>query len=238
MAIRRRAIHTEDKEKRYHAILDAAERLLLRSARRGPSMADVADEAGLAKGTVYLYFPSKEALLFALLDRNIGGFFSALGGMLEGSAPLSVDQILALMQQKIVGSPLFLPLAGHCFGWMDQSLPIEVARAFEARMASRFERAGAGLERHFEELLGGDGGVLLRHSYALILGFWQTARGAAIRCAPRPVGAAIDDYPATLARSDAQDLDRALRALWEGTLNRDETRAMQRMPEARNNGAV
>jgi AcrR family transcriptional regulator len=236
MAIRQRAVHAGDKEERHHAILDAAERLLLRSSGRGPSMADVADEAGLAKGTIYLYFPSKEELLLALLERNIDGFFFALAGMLEGLAPLEIDQILALLRRKIVEPPLFLPLAGRCFGWMGQGLPVDVARAFNARMAGRLERAGAGLERHFQELSAGDGVVLLRHSYALILGFWQTARGAATRYAPRP--AAIDDHAAAFARSGAQDLDRALRALWEGTLNRDGSRAAQRAPRARSDGAV
>ena len=238
MAIRQRAIRTEDKEGRHHAILDAAERLLVRLTGRGPSMADVADEAGLAKGTVYLYFPSKEELLLALLERNIDGFFFALTGMLEGSAPLGIDQILALMQRKIVEPPLFLPLAGRCLGWIGQGLPVEVARAFNTRMAGRLERAGAGLERHFQELSAGEGVVLLRHSYALILGCWQTARGAATRYAARPGGGAIDDHAAAFARSGAQDLDRALRALWESTLDRDESRAAQRAPRARNDGAV
>jgi AcrR family transcriptional regulator len=238
MAIRQRAVHAGDKEERHHAILDAAERLLLRSTRRGPSMADVADEAGLAKGTIYLYFPSKEELFLALLERNIDDFFFALAGLLEGSAPLGIDQILALMRRKIVEPPLFLPLAGRCFGWMGQRLPVDVARAFNARMARRLERAGAALERHFQELSAGDGAVLLRHSYALILGLWQTAGGAATRCALRPEGAAIDDHAAALARSGAQDLPRALRMLWEGTLNRDRLRAAQHAPKARNDGAV
>jgi AcrR family transcriptional regulator len=236
MAIRQRAIHAGEKEERHRAILDAAERLLLRSTGRGPSMADVAAEAGLAKGTIYLYFQSKEELLLALLERNIDGFYLALAGMLEGSAPLGIDQVLALMQRKIVEPPLFLPLAGRCFGWIGEGLPVDVARPFNARMAGRLERAGAALERHFQELPAGDGVVLLRHSYALILGLWQTARGAATRYAPRP--AASDGHAAAFPRRGAQDLARALRALWEGTLNRDRSRAAQRAAKARNDGAV
>jgi AcrR family transcriptional regulator len=235
MAIRKRAVHPGDKEERHHAILDGAERLLLRSMGRGPSIADVADEAGLAKGTVYLYFPSKEELLLALLERNIDGFFFALAGMLEGSAPSGIDQILALMQRKIVEPPLFLPLAGRCFGGIGQGLTVDVARAFNARMAGRFERAGAGLETHFQELSAGDGIVLLRHSYALILGFWQMARAAATRYAPVP--AAIDDHAAAFGRSGEQHLDSALSALWEGALDRDGSRAAQRA-KARSDGAV
>ena len=238
MAIRQRAVHAGDKEERHHAILDTAERLLLRSTGRGPSMAEVADAAGLAKGTIYLYFPSKKALLLALLERNVDGFFLAVAGTLEGSAPLGIDQILALVQRKIVEPPLFLPLAGRCFGWIGQGLPVDVVRPFNARMAGRLERAGAALERHFQELSAGDGAVLLRHSYALTLGLWQMARGAATRYAPRPEGAAIDDHAGAFARSGAQDLARALRALWEGTLNHDRSRAAQRAAKAGNDGAV
>ena len=87
MAIRQRAIQAEDKEERHQALLDAAERLLLRSPDRMPSVAEVADEAGLAKGTVYLYFPSKEELLLALHERNVQGFFRALIAMLDGEGP-------------------------------------------------------------------------------------------------------------------------------------------------------
>ena len=71
MVIRQRAILAEDKQERQHAILDAAERLLRRSPERIANVAEVADEAGLAKGTVYLYFPSKEELLLALHERNV-----------------------------------------------------------------------------------------------------------------------------------------------------------------------
>ena len=59
MVIRQRAIQVGDKEERHHAILDAAERLLLGEPERIANMAEVATEAGVAKGTVYLYFPSK-----------------------------------------------------------------------------------------------------------------------------------------------------------------------------------
>jgi AcrR family transcriptional regulator len=54
MVIRHRAIHVEDKHERRHAILNAAERLLLRSPKRIASMAEVAGEAGLAKSSVDL----------------------------------------------------------------------------------------------------------------------------------------------------------------------------------------
>ena len=213
MAIRQRAIQAEDKEERQQALLDAAERLLLRSPERTPSVAEVADDAGLAKGTVYLYFPGKEELLLALHERNVGGFFRTLIEMLEGSGPVDFDRILALTHRHMVEPPLFLPLASRCFGLMAQSIPDEAALAFKQRMADRLTRAGAGLERHFPGLAPGEGLLLLRHSYALILGLYQMA-GAHAVCPATATGT----VPAILQFSYPDELGRALRSLWRGVV--------------------
>lgn len=53
------------------AIIEAADRLFTRFGYRRTSMDDIAREASVAKGTLYLYFASKEALFCALLARNV-----------------------------------------------------------------------------------------------------------------------------------------------------------------------
>ncbi|MEP7328068.1 MAG: TetR/AcrR family transcriptional regulator [Betaproteobacteria bacterium] len=219
MVIRQRAIQAEDKQERHHAILDAAERLLLRAPDRVANVAEVADEAGLAKGTVYLYFPSKEELLLAVHERNIDGFFRALIERMQNDTPAAIDDVLTLTHQHMVEPPLFLPLAARCFGLMGQRLPSEAGFAFKQRMAERLQAAGAGLERHFPELDAGGGLALLRYSYALILGLWQmspAAQGSGSPCA----GIASAHASPVFNYSYPDELDRALRALWEGTVGR------------------
>jgi len=215
MVIRQRAVQAGDKHERHHAILDAAEQLLLRSPERIANMAEVAEEAGLAKGTVYLYFPSKEELLLALHERYIDAFFRALLELLDRDAGVTIDRVNAVTRTHIVAPPLFLPLASRCLGVMDQNVPSQVAHAFKQRMADRLERAGAGLERHFPELPAGGGVVLLRHSYALILGLWQMASGAVTRSASEATPESN-----VFGWSYPDELADALRALWEGTLAR------------------
>lgn len=51
------------------AILDAAERLIVKKGHRMMTMDDVAKEADVAKGTIYLYFKSKESLCAAVTVR-------------------------------------------------------------------------------------------------------------------------------------------------------------------------
>lgn len=218
MVIRQRAMQAHDKQERHDAILDAAERLLLRSPDRVASVAEVAGEADLAKGTVYLYFPGKEELLLAVHERNVDGFFRPLIAILEGTKAVAFDDVFAVTRERIVTPPLFLPLASRCFGLMAPSIPPDIAAAFMQRMATRLERAGAGLERHFPQLKPGDGVALLRYSYALIIGLWQmsSAHGGNAHCplAGAPAGAS---GPARVFGSlYPDDLSDALRALWRG----------------------
>lgn len=56
------------------ALLDAAERLFIEKGVAATTVDDITAAAQVAKGTFYVYFPSWDALLFALLDRFILGF--------------------------------------------------------------------------------------------------------------------------------------------------------------------
>jgi AcrR family transcriptional regulator len=213
VVIRQRAIHAEHKQERHDALLDAALGLLSRSPDRVPSVADVADAAGLANGTVYLYIPSKEELLLALHERNMHGFFAALTALVEGPWPVTLDAMIGLTRAHLIAPPLLLQLAARCFGMMAQGIPASAAAQYRQRVSDRLLRAGAGLERHFPELGRGGGARLLRHSYALIIGLWQMSEAGGARCM-----AAADPQPPAFAWRYDDELERALRALWGGTI--------------------
>jgi AcrR family transcriptional regulator len=215
MVIRQRAIQAEDKQQRYDALLDAALELMGRVADRVPSVAEVADAAGLAKGTVYLYFPSKEEMLLALHERNMRGFFAALTALVEGTEPVTLDAMVELTRRHLIAPPLVLPLASRCFGLMAQSIPPQAAEAYRQRVSLWLLRAGAGLERHFPELGAGGGARLLRHSYALIIGLWQMSASGGAACVPGPATA-----PAAFGWRYDDELERALRSLWGGAIAR------------------
>ena len=60
-----------DHEDREQRILDAAVNLVMRQGYDKTTMSDVADEAGVSRGIVYLHFDSKENLLEALMQREV-----------------------------------------------------------------------------------------------------------------------------------------------------------------------
>ena len=221
MAIRQRAIQAEDKQERRDAILDAAEQVLADAPERVASVAEVAGRAGLAKGTVYLYFPGKEELLLAVHERWVDGFFHDLIALVESEPGVDFDAVFALARTHLIDPPLFMPLAARCFGLMAHSLAPASVLAFKQRMAARMERAGTGVERHFPAPGGapglepGRGVAMLRRSYALTLGLWQmsAAVGGGACCTM-----AGPQLPAAFAWHYPTELEAALRALWRGMI--------------------
>lgn len=74
-------------ETRREAILDGARGALLRGGVEGMSMDSVAAFAGVAKGTLYLYYPSKAELVAALRLEYTRQLVDTAGSLLESAAP-------------------------------------------------------------------------------------------------------------------------------------------------------
>lgn len=213
MVIKQRAMADEDKEVRRHALLDAAEALFLEHPDRMASVAEVAEAAGLAKGTVYLYFPSKEEMLLSLHERHVAKFFAALMRLLARRRIAGFDDVWRVTRDTLVRAPGYLPLTSRCFGLMDRDIPTETAVAFKLRVARVLAEAGTGLERHFPALAAGGGVTLLQHSYGLIVGLWQLLHPI------ERFGTAMERSELAMFRRDYErEIEQALRALWSGTM--------------------
>src|SRR3954471_4738639 len=214
MAVRARAMGVEDKEERRHAILDAAERLYLDHPDRMANVAEVAEAAGLAKGTVYLYFPSKEEMLLALHERHVTKFFTKLMQALGAGRDVDFDSVLAITRRYIIRVPGYLPLTSRCFGMMDREIPLQAAIDFKARTAATLGAAGSGLERHFPRLPRGAGATLLLNSYGLIVGLWQLLHPI------ERFGRALERPELRIfKRNYEREIESALRALWAGAMD-------------------
>lgn len=198
--VTRRALQADAKEERRQRILAAAEQVLLAAPSREIGMAEVAQAAELAKGTVYLYFPSKDELLLALHERQVEDLFRSLFEASE-AGHLDFEGVLRLVDRHALSSPLYLPLAVRCLASLDAAVPSAVRSAYKARINGHLRNVGQALEQHFIGLEPGGGVSLLFSSYALIMGMWQLL-------SPDPA----HPYPLDFRR----DVEHALRALWRG----------------------
>jgi len=72
-------------DRRTH-ILDAAERSFVRAGFHRATMQDVAAEAGMSPGNLYRYFPSKDALVAGLCERDRAGLAKEFAEVRESGA--------------------------------------------------------------------------------------------------------------------------------------------------------
>ncbi len=77
-----RRLREKQKEERYAAILQAALRIFAAKGLQEATMDEIAQAAGLGKGTIYYYFASKDALIEELLCSLAEQYFQSL---LEGT---------------------------------------------------------------------------------------------------------------------------------------------------------
>lgn len=91
-------------EARPDEVLDAALDLFIEKGFAAARVEDIARRAGLSKGAVYLYFPSKEAILEALVRRAIVPIAQGAGAALEhfpGGPHEAFMMLFALMSQRL-----------------------------------------------------------------------------------------------------------------------------------------
>lgn len=69
------------------AILDAAQRVFEQYGARRANVEDVARAAGVSRSTLYRAYPNKEALLDAVLMRQLGDFLAELDRVASGLPP-------------------------------------------------------------------------------------------------------------------------------------------------------
>lgn len=200
---RMRARDGGEKEARRQDILDAAD-LLFAERHDLANVADIAAAAGLAKGTVYLYFQSKEEIYLALHLRHVEQFFTRLITRLKSARTFHFSEMQALANEHILAPRTYLPLGACCIGFAAGAVPAAASAHFQARITEWLQEAGAGLERHFPRLARGEGLRLLNHSYAIMLGLYSLLRSEQSndpKCPQiRGIGNFRDEAPLALMR--------------------------------------
>jgi AcrR family transcriptional regulator len=99
-------------DERRSQILSAAEGVFTRKGFGDARMEDIAEKTGLSKGTLYLYFKSKDDLVMAILDRVFQGEFRQLEALQkeEGGAADSIRKLTDLLCKDIVGMLRLVPI--------------------------------------------------------------------------------------------------------------------------------
>lgn len=210
-----KALSEADKQQRIAHILDSA-RALLRARGELPGVAEIARACGLGKGTVYLYFDTREAIFVALLRHDFAHLTNGILTIVEDlpRSPEYTATAFADAYVRLLGElPDLLPLAALAHGVLEQNLLLPTMQAFKDELAAALAACGARLHARLPQLPEGAAIDLLIHAWALSIGLWQALHlPATLR--DRLLGAAATLF----ARDHAADLRSGLIALWRGAL--------------------
>lgn len=95
----------KEAEERKNEILNAANELFSQKGFDGTSTADILEKVGIARGTLYYHFKSKEDIMDALIERTTAGMLHA--------AQMAAKQNLPVID-RVVNVVLSIRVPGHC----------------------------------------------------------------------------------------------------------------------------
>jgi len=161
---------------RREAILAAAGTLFAARDYDAVTVADIARRARLAKGTVFLYFPTREALALDVLEGWLHEWLEALHGSIAQDTGAWTSARLAEQIAASLGArPAMVGLLAlsATFG---PNVPAEHATGFRHRLFGRFFATGALIEQRLGLSRAGDGVQALLYTHALVVGLqsWST----------------------------------------------------------------
>jgi len=203
----KRADHPEQKDERKHLILRAAaEELALVGSGQDFTINALARRAGLAKGTVYLYFKSKSAILIELLGDAVEDFATdIITKFTKLPEPVNAMQAARTIRDSLKNSACKRRLPQLLKSLSDKDSGISHQK-YNKRVKPFMKQADAIIVRRLHGLHPGEGRKILLYGWALLLGLSEIAEH-------KPKSAAV---PLNVE----QNLREALTLLIEGFLAR------------------
>ena len=131
------------------------------------TMTEVAARSGVVKGALYVYFPTRETLLLAVLVDELDMWFDDLEGRLAGSSRLRPDGVAVLLAASLGRRARMARLLGSLSSAIAPGVEPGLMRAVRAHVAEREARTAQLLDRSCPGI---DGARLLHRALALALG--------------------------------------------------------------------
>jgi AcrR family transcriptional regulator len=181
VSAKRRAVTDEQKAQRRQFILEAAWALFQQRSYDEITVADVARAAGLAKGTVYLYFNSKEALFLAVEEQQLTAWFDGIDARLrEIRDNCTIADLARLICTAISQRPGLARLMPILHVTLEHNIEYDTALAFKRMLLGRVAWTGALLEACLPVLRPGTGAAFVMQAYTFIVGLQQMADPAPV----------------------------------------------------------
>ena len=182
-SIFKRAITEQQKNERRRKILASARRLFEREDFQTITIAQIARKSGIAKGSVFLYFKTKEELFLCLtleeLEKWNDEFDKRLKEIVHGKTAKSSD-LLDIIDSTLMNNSILIRLLAMVNVILEQNIGYKQAKQFKRALLERALHTGHLLDKSVSFFRTGDGVRFYLYLYILIIGLHQASNPAPI----------------------------------------------------------
>ncbi len=210
-----RARAEADKAIKRKSILDSAMVLFHGNSGLMPTVVQIAQHAGMGKGTVYLYFSTREEIFLSLLSEGLEAWINHIDSNVNKGKPVAVETIVESTCSYIELHPELLSLASMMNSILEKNIESEKVVLFKQNLLKHLQEVAANITRHFPKLTDDEATLMILKGYALILGLWQ------LSSLPGAVQKMLQEREMGILNVDfSKEIRDSLIALWHGTLAR------------------
>jgi AcrR family transcriptional regulator len=134
------------------------------------TMSQVAEKLNLAKGTLYLYFPSKEELFLAVYIGLLDQWFDKVEIGIEDLHPPTAKGLANVLVEELVARPNLARLIPLVAGSLERNITVEAAKEYKHWLVKRLDRLGDQIEERVPGLPPGTGSEACLYFHALAAG--------------------------------------------------------------------
>ncbi len=190
----KRALNEEQKAARRASILQQTSALLASRDYSSITLVEIAKALGLVKGTLYLYFATKEELFLSVLEDELGRWFAEVRTMLDANEMVdarkleqTLAQLCATIARSLEQRPVLVKLFIILNVELEKDLSEQRLRSFKTNTITMLKEAALSLERFLPFLKGqGQFFFLALHALAIGSGHLSNHSPAALRVLSDP----------------------------------------------------
>jgi AcrR family transcriptional regulator len=117
------------------------------------TMDRIAKRAGVAKGTLYLYFRTKESLFLSLFEDRLGGWYAELQALADdGGGTVDPEAAARVIAATLAARPILVHLHGLVHSALSRNIDLEATIAFRLRHSEMISTLASSLARRIENL--------------------------------------------------------------------------------------
>jgi AcrR family transcriptional regulator len=211
-----RARTDEAKTEKGRIILDTALRLFKKKEYKEITVSMIACHAKIAKGTLFLYFPTKEELFLSLAARQFNSFFQSFNTHIseDNKAP-KIDGLISVILKSIEGNEDLIKISPLMNTIIEKNVSAKTLMEFKNKIHSEMIDTGKNIEMKYPSVAPGRGVQVLMWLYGLMIGFKNISDPIDIVCS------GVGSKDVSLFNFDFKEqFEQAVRALLSGLLEK------------------